>query len=127
MIRITGEIHSSKNSRQIFRNRKTNRPYVSKSKSAKNDESLLAYQFADAGNRADWLAMIAGRPFPLLVFFRFHRETKARWDFANLVQGVADAMVKAEYLPDDSVDYFIPVYGGHEVDRNFPGVEIWVA
>lgn len=124
MISIQGEIHSSKNSRQVFRNRATGRPFVVKSDVSKADESLLADQLSD--NKHEWEAMKACCGYPLSVVFYFRRKTKARWDFANLVQGVADAMVKAGYLPDDDVRNFIPIFGGYRVDKDNPGVDFWI-
>lgn len=124
MITIAGEIHSSKNSRQIFRNRKTNKPFVAKSEASKADEQMICTQLIE--QRAVWEKMLTDTTYPLYVVFRFIRRTRARWDFANLVQGVADAMKAVEYIPDDSVDYFIPVYEPHEVDKHAPGVEIYI-
>lgn len=46
--------------------------------------------------------------FPIVVGMHFVRGTKHRWDFHNMVQGVADLMVKHGWIPDDNVDYFIP-------------------
>lgn len=122
VIVIAGEVHSSKNSRQIFRNRKTNRPFVVKSKASKADEMMMSVQLIQ--QRPTWQRMTEGLSYPLYVEFRFIRRTKAHWDFSNLIQGVADAMKKADYIPDDSVDYFIPVYVEHEINKNAPGVEI---
>lgn len=126
MIKISGEIHSSKNSRQIHFNNRTKRPFVAKSTAAKDDEELLASQLADDGCKQEWKSMVSGRDYPLYVNFHFVRKTRARWDFANLVQGIADALVKAGYLIDDDVEHFIPLYGGHHVDKKDPGVLFWV-
>lgn len=122
MIVIRGEIHSSKNSRRVFRAGK--RVIVAKSAQAKADESVLAEQLNL--QRSKWEAMMDGELFPVTVAFHFIRASRRRWDFANLVQGVADAMVKAGYIPDDDVMHFIPVYAGHTVDKNNPGVEFWI-
>lgn len=122
MIVIKGEIHSSKNSRRVFRAGK--RVIVAKSAQAKADESVLAEQLSL--QRSKWEAMMEGELFPVTVAFHFIRRTNAKWDFANLVQGVADAMVKARYIPDDDVTHFIPVYAGHTVDKERPGVEFWI-
>ena len=46
--------------------------------------------------------------YPILVGMHFVRGTRHRWDFHNMVQGVADLMVKHKWVPDDSMDYFIP-------------------
>ncbi|MCK5019845.1 MAG: hypothetical protein KAS32_22490 [Candidatus Peribacteraceae bacterium] len=46
--------------------------------------------------------------YPITVGLHFIRGTRHRWDFHNMVQGVADLLVKHEWIPDDNVDYFIP-------------------
>lgn len=122
MIILHGDIHSSKNSRQIYVNRGTGKPFVAKSKSSKADEESLALQLSQYENKLEWERMSAGLEYPLWIGFCFIRRTHGRWDFSNLVQGVADALVKAGYLPDDDVDHFIPVYSGHEYSKKSPGV-----
>jgi len=123
IFRIDGEIHSSKNARQIFR-ANNGRTYVVKSDASKNDEQMMDVQLLQ--QKTLWDDIVTSLTFPLYVNFVFFRKSRRRWDFANLVQGVADAMVKAGYLPDDDVDHFVPVYAGHEVDKDNPGVEFWV-
>ena len=122
MITIAGEIHSSKNSRRVVSRGK--RVIVLKSKAAQADEDMLSLQLAS--QRENWDKMKSTRDFPLYVVFSFRRRTHARWDFANLVQGVADAMTKAGYIPDDDVEHFIPVYGGYDVCKDNPGVDFWI-
>lgn len=115
MIRIEGEIHSSKNSRRILRNSKTGQPYVAKSESAKLDEESFSLQLAS--QRDEWERMTNGLEYPLVITFLFHRATKRRFDYVNLAQGILDAMVKAGYLPDDSADYVIPAFLPYTVDK----------
>jgi Holliday junction resolvase RusA-like endonuclease len=122
MIVIRGEIHSSKNSRRVLR--VGHRTIVAKSKQAKADEEILYIQLR--AQIDEWDKMIDGVEEPINVVFHFVRATRRRWDFVNLVQGVADAMVKAGYMEDDDVNHFIPHYGGHTVDKNNPGVEFWI-
>lgn len=126
MITLYGEIHSSKNSRQIYVNRGTGKPFVAKSKSSKADEQMLSFQLMSIENVNDWERMRQGLEYPYWVAFMFIREKHARWDFSNLVQGVADALVKAGYLPDDDVDHFIPVYAGHDYSKVCAGVRFWI-
>lgn len=122
-VRIDGDVHSSKNSRKVIVQR--GRVLVLKSDAAKKDESTFAEQLAVQLEK--WRDMTKGLQYPYYVKFCFFRGRLGRWDFANLVQGIADAMVKAGYIPDDDVDHFIPVYAGHELDRAAPGVEFWVS
>jgi Holliday junction resolvase RusA-like endonuclease len=119
IITIRGEIHSSKNSRQIFRSG-NGRTYVVKSEAAKADEQIMLYQLIE--QKPTWEASQSRNTH---VCFHFIRKTHARFDFANIVQGIADAMVKAGYIEDDSVDFFIPVYAGYEVDKQNAGVRFW--
>jgi Holliday junction resolvase RusA-like endonuclease len=119
-ITIQGEIHSSKNSRKIFR-ANNGRTYVVKSVAAKADEQILLYQLIE--QKPTWEASQSRSTH---VCFHFIRKTHARFDFANIVQGIADAMVKAGYIEDDSVEFFIPVWAGYEVDKQNAGVRFWV-
>ncbi len=123
-ISIKGEIHSSKNSRQILINRNSGKPFVAKSKASKGDEDMLALQLNT--QRTIWDGMMNKQPYPIFVVFHFIRKTARRWDFVNIVQGVADAMVKAGYIPDDDVEHFIPVWGGCSIDKTSPGVDFWI-
>lgn len=122
MISVKGQIHSSKNSRRIAM--RGGKPILLKSEQATADEYGIGMQLNV--QRDEWERMIDGCEYPLYVVFHFIRQTKARWDFLNLAQGVADAMVEAGYLPDDDVEHFIPVWGGYTVDKNDPGVDIWI-
>lgn len=125
MITIHGEIHSSKNSRRILPLKGGARPFVlAKSKQAKADESMIGYQLN--AQRQEWDFMRTGMDYPLHVVFHFIRATNRRWDFANMVQGIADAMVEAGYIPDDDVTHFVPVFGGWQVDKESPGCDIWL-
>jgi len=119
---IEGEIHSSKNSRRVLR--MGNRTVVSKSLKAKEDEGVMAVYLWQ--QKTQWEIAAKGKKYPLYVHFFFARRTKGKWDFVNLVQGVADAMVKAGYIPDDDVEHFIPVYAGHTVDKENPNVSFWI-
>jgi hypothetical protein len=122
MIFLVGEVHSSKNSKRIFVNSKTGRPFISKSKASKADEGSFALQLNS--QRAEWLRMTAGLSYPLRVSLRFIRQTHRIFDYTNIAQGVLDAMVAAEYLPDDSMKFVIPVFLPYLVDKRFPGCEI---
>lgn len=47
--------------------------------------------------------------FPIIVGLHFVRGTRHKWDFHNMVQGVADLMVKHGWVEDDNTYYFLPV------------------
>lgn len=116
MIIIEGEIHSSKNSRRIMRNAKTGAPFVAKSRSSKADEESFALQLAV--QREEWERMVSGCAYPLRIVFHFRRATSRQFDYVNMAQGILDAMVKAEYIPDDCADYVLPGFLPYELDKN---------
>jgi len=67
--------------------------------------------------------------FPIIVGLHFVRGTKHRWDFHNMVQGVADLMVKHKWIEDDNTLYFLPVPmkindKWWDYDKENPGVYI---
>ena len=122
-IRIVGEIHSSKNSRRIFRTR-SGQPFIAKSAKSKEDEGSFAIQLYQ--QRDTWDRMTAGLSYPLKITFLFIRASKRRFDYVNMAQGILDAMVKAEYLPDDNADYVIPEFLPYIIDKASPGCSISV-
>ena len=123
VIKIDGEIHSSKNSRRIMRG-KNGAPFVAKSKSAKADEFYFWAQLTS--QRETWQNMVAGLPYPLTITFHFRRGTRCRFDYVNMAQGILDAMVKAGYLPDDSADYVIPAFQPYTVEKTNPGCDLTI-
>ena len=62
--------------------------------------------------------------YPLRVKFTFVRDTKRTFDYINAAQIVQDLMVKNEWLPDDNMNYLVPVFGDYRVDKKEPGVII---
>jgi Holliday junction resolvase RusA-like endonuclease len=124
MIHIDGEIHSSKNSRRIMRTRKGT-PFVGKSASSKADESIFFCQLNNQRER--WEQMVSGKQWPIKLVFAFRRKTRQRFDYINMAQGLCDAMIKAEYLPDDSADYVIPVFVPYSINKSNPGCDLWIA
>ena len=103
---------------------KNGAPFVAKSKSAKADEFDFWVQLTN--QRETWLAMVAGKPYPLKITFHFRRGTHSRFDYVNMAQGILDAMVKAMYLPDDCADYVIPVFEPYRVDKHHPGCDLTI-
>ena len=125
MITIHGTLYSSKNHTQILRNRNTGKSFVSKPKKTKQAESGLLLQLN--ANKKEWGRMESSHTdYPLRVQFKIYRKTKQRFDYSNICQSIFDLMVKAGYLPDDSADYFIPVFEPYEVDPKNPRVEITI-
>jgi hypothetical protein len=120
-INIKGEIHSSKNSRRIMRS-KSGSPFIAKSVRAKEDEGTFSVQLYN--QREKWLEMMKGHKFPITLVFLFRRATKHQFDYVNIAQGVLDAMVRAEYLPDDDANHVIPAFLPYVLDRDNPGCEL---
>ncbi len=98
---------------------------LAKSKSAKADEGSFAWQLSL--QRGEWESMTAGLPYPLCITFLFRRASKRAFDYVNIAQGLLDAMVAAEYIPDDSADYVIPVFVPYVISKRSPGCDIGIA
>ena len=121
MIFLKGNFPSFKNSKQ-----RTAKGFMVMSKTVQ--KYLKAYE-EQWKTIPDQFKNLTEEDFPIQVGMYFIRGTKHRWDFHNMVQGVADLMVKHNWIPDDNTDYFIPVclsinntfYG---YDKENPGV--WV-
>jgi len=69
------------------------------------------------------------RDYPLEIGLFFIRGTKHRFDIHNMIQGVADLMVKHSWIPDDNADYFIPVcmkIGDKYYDYDKENSGVWI-
>jgi len=134
VITIFGTLYSSKNSKQLFKNRGTGKMFIAKSNKSKGAESGLLIQLKS--NIVEWAKMkhtkfigvqqLILKSYPYRVQFKIYRKNKQRFDYVNIIQSLADQMVKAGYLPDDSADYFIPVFEPYEVDKQNPRCEITI-
>lgn len=74
--------------------------------------------------KPEWLRMIEGKEYPLIVSFKFIRKTKHRFDYINPLQTILDLMVKYDWIPDDNADIILPVFEQYEYDKDCPGVII---
>jgi hypothetical protein len=72
----------------------------------------------------DWIRMIEGKTFPLIVSFKFIRKSKHKFDYVNPLQTILDLMVKYEWIPDDNADIILPVFEPYEYNKEEPGVYI---
>lgn len=124
MIILPVELYSSKNGQQIIYSKKRQHLMVIKKAVARQQEYTLNTLLLT--NKRTWDKMIEGKNFPLKVGLYLYRKTRRRFDWCNIVQGLQDAMVKANYLPDDNASYLTPVFLGWEVDSENPRVEICV-
>jgi Holliday junction resolvase RusA-like endonuclease len=120
MIRLDGEVFSSKNSRST--DMRTGRTF--KSKGARLNEREFLVQLL--AQKPTWQAMIHGREYPLVVVFRLRRKTRRKFDYNNLLQGVLDAMVKAGYLPDDDMVHVIAIPAEWQHERSGGGCDFWL-
>ncbi len=118
MIIIYGQLYSSKNSKQIFVNRASGKPFITKSKVSKNQESDLFNQLFLQQNI--WTEMLKNADLPLKVEFEIFRKTKARFDYINIIQGLCDSMAQVGFLVDDSADYMIPSFQPYKIDKQQP-------
>ena len=120
MITIMGELYSSKNSKQIIN--RGGRSYLIPS--SQYNTHLKPLQKQLFLYRYNWKREIENACKPLKVAFKIYRKTKRRFDYINIIQGLADEMVRAGWLVDDNADEFIPVFEPYEVDKDKPRVEI---
>lgn len=123
-INISGEIHSSKNSRRVIR--AGDKIRVIKSKVSKADEQSFEWQML--AQREKWDSMQRGVEYdaPYKVCFRLRRSTNRRFDYVNIVQGLCDAMVKVGYFPDDDANHLMPSFVPYVVDKDNPGCDFWI-
>lgn len=120
MIFISGNVPSSKNSKQW-----TGRCLIN-SKTVQKYLKLYAYQFQLPKNRNTFKKMLKGKEKPYRIGFYFVRDSKRRFDYINAAQLPCDLMTQHNWIDDDNANEIIPVFLGHEVDKNNPGVRIEV-
>lgn len=107
-------VASSKNSKQIVRGRLIN--------------SKLAMEYYDfvlpilENLKPLILEELKDKPLPYKFHFYYIRKDHRHFDYANVVQILADAFQKVGILEDDDMNHFIPVFDGYEVDKENPGV-----
>lgn len=142
---IPGQVPSWKNSHQILRRPLTAaelitakkrhsgntkyRYFIGKSDNAQKYEKQAMHLFRE---RAEEFRQLTAGMTPVIVEFLFVNKTKRlRWDFVNYAQGIADMMVRAGWIVDDSIDNLIvlpPLEPGKtwSYDQSNPGVMITV-
>lgn len=107
-------VASSKNAKRIVRGRLIN--------------SKLAMEYYDfiipilEQLKPEILEELSNKELPYKFHFYYIRKDHRHFDYANVVQILADAFQKVGILEDDDMDHFIPVFDGYEVDKNNPGV-----
>ena len=76
--------------------------------------------------KQDILEELKNKDKPYKFHFYYIRKDKRHFDYANVVQVLADAFQKVNILEDDDMDHFIPIFDGYEVNGDNPGVKFWV-
>ena len=117
------DLYSTKNARQ-FRRLKDGRTILTKRYAVIKFEKQLDELLER--HKPMWMEMIKDKKYPLKVGFYVYRRTRMRWDWQNIIQGLADGMTRNGYIEDDSASYFTPVYLGWDIDKEHPRVEIRV-
>lgn len=126
MIFISGNVPSSKNSKEICWNKNMVRPILTNSKTVKKYLKNNEYQWNLPKNKAEFKKMLKGKEKPYRIGFYFIRDSKRRFDYHNAVQLPCDLMVEYGWLDDDNADEIVPVFLGYEVDKENAGIEISV-
>ncbi len=119
---ITGDLRSSKNSRRLVYIK--GKPRFNKSHVSQRQFEEICWELK--AQRSKWKEMISGRTVPLRVCFKMYRSTRQPFDYTNIIQNLCDAMVRMEYLTDDSANYLLPVFEPYEVDKDNPRTEVWI-
>ena len=118
MIFISGNVPSSKNSKQwtgrMLISSKTTRNYIKNSK--------VEWET----NKNKFLEMVKNKPKPYKISFFFIRDSKRKFDYINPAQTVQDLMTKYGWIEDDNCDEIIPCFAGYAVDKENAGVYIGV-
>lgn len=115
---LKGNVPSQKNSKQIFRNRATGKPFITSSVLVKQWQTNCLWQLK---------GIKPIEKYPVCVNLLFFYDSNRRHDLDNGAAGVMDILVKAGILEDDSTKYVQKLcltYGG--VDKNNPRVEIYI-
>jgi len=122
---IKGNVPSSKNSKQLFKNKKTGKNFITSSalckKYIKNTEmSWTAF-------RSKFLSMIEGKEKPYRIQFVFIRDKHKAFDYINIAQLPLDLMQEYEWLPVDDNRTVIPDFNaGYGYDPKLAGMIIKV-
>lgn len=62
-----------------------------------------------------WQEAVEGKTAPLQVGFYFHRDSRRRFDYINVVQVLADLFQAVGWLEDDDASHFVPVFLGYDI------------
>lgn len=113
---ILGQVPSLKNSKQIFVNRTTGRPFITSSQASKQWVTDALWQLKTARPVQD---------YPISLTMTFYFKGKHRKDLDNAASSVLDVLRDSGVIEDDDWRYVTELhlhYGGQ--DKQNPRVEI---
>ena len=118
LIFIPGNVPSSKNSRINTKHgsfaSKTVKSYLnSLGIQSYSSSKKLVKGYVNKPNlienlREDFLKQTSGKQLPLEIGFHFVRDSRRKFDFHNIVQGVFDLLTASDFIIDDNMDCVIP-------------------
>lgn len=115
---IKGNVPSSKNSKvftgKFLVNSKTVQKYLKIYGEQWKDEEMIKKFKLDI------------KEFPIKLHMFFIRDSKRKFDYINAAQLPCDLMVKYGWIPDDSMEYIIPIFDGYEINKDDSGLIFWV-
>jgi Holliday junction resolvase RusA-like endonuclease len=120
---IPFNVPSKKNSKNFVKLRNGKKKLVSSDACKKYEKAAKRYYLINAPVFRELTKDL--KP-PYTVFFKLVRATKQRFDYGNILQMVQDMMVECEWLEDDNADFLLPIPIQYEIDKENPGVFIWV-
>lgn len=119
-ITLYGELYSKKNSKRVFS--RYGKTVVLPSKVYEKSKPDFLWQLKDAKNKKIWENLMAKTKYPICLNIKIYRKTKRKFDYNNIIQGLQDILVEADYLPDDDADHLIPFFEPYDVDSKNPRV-----
>ncbi len=118
---IPGNTPSQKNNKEIAFNRATGRRFV-----RSNDRVMVWKEIAVTELQNQFRGYVV-TDYPITIVLAFFFDNLRRHDLDNAASGVMDALVAAEVITDDNVNYIECLtlqYGGH--DKLNPRCEIFL-
>jgi hypothetical protein len=144
---IPGNVPSLKNGKQLFKNKKTGKNFVTSSDLCKKyvEDSKIHWLMY----RSRFKEMIKDKPYPLTIRLIFIRDQQKAFDYGNIAQIVWDCIsgniyfkrtknkelnklitkrrLEFSWIDDDDADHLIPDFSeGYGYDPKLPGVIIKV-
>lgn len=118
---ISGNVPSQKNGKEIAINRRTGKRFV------RSNDRVKAWQETAIEELALQLRGYKVTEYPIEIALSFYFDNERRHDLDNAAAGVMDALVKANVLEDDNVNFvscLVLDYGG--IDKENPRCEIYL-